>query len=227
MAMRALHHWPLDPFSRQARLALAEKKLDHELRLEKPWAEGGELRALNASGATPVLVDDAAGERRVICESRAILEYLEEAYPDAPLLPPGAAERAEARRLLTWFDRKFDSEVNAYILHEKLEKRAQNLGPPDPAALRAGREHLRWHMDYLSWLLESREGLAGPRYTLADVAAAAHLSCIDYFGDAPWDEFEPLKAWYQRVKCRPAFRPLLADRLPGFDPAGHYGDLDF
>ena len=134
---------------------------------------------------------------------------------------------AEARRLVDWFDRKYDGEVNAYLLHEKLEKRAQGLGSPDPAALRAGRDHLRWHLDYMAWLLESRDGLAGPRYTLADIAAAAHLSCADYLGDVPWDAFEPVKHWYQRVKCRPAFRGLLTDKLPGTPPSAHYADLDF
>ena len=128
---------------------------------------------------------------------------------------------------MDWFDRKFDGEVNAYLLHEKLEKRVQGLGSPDPAAIRQGREHLRWHLDHMAWLLESRDGLAGPRYTLADIAAAAHLSCVDYLGDVPWDEFEPVKQWYLRVKCRPAFRPLLTDKLPGTQPSEHYADLDF
>jgi glutathione S-transferase len=43
----------------------------------------------------------------------------------------------------------------------------------------------------------------------------------------PWDDFPPAKAWYERIKCRPAFRGLLADRLPGMAPANGYQDLDF
>ncbi|MHA6288101.1 FtsZ-binding protein FzlA [Maricaulis sp. CAU 1757] len=225
--MRILHHWPLDPFSRQVRLVLEEKSLRHEARTAAPWERPEELLKLNPAGLTPVLEDESGGGRRVIVETRAILEYLEETTPSPCLLPGGPAERAEARRLLDWFDRKYDGEVNAYLLHEKLEKRTQGLGSPDPAALRAGREHLRWHLDHMAWLLESRDGLAGPRYTLADIAAAAHLSCADYLGDVPWDEFETVKSWYQRVKCRPAFRGLLADKLPGVTPAAHYADLDF
>ena len=206
---------------------LEEKSLRHDLQLEVPWERPDDLLSLNPAGTTPVLVDEGGGGRRVIVESRAILEYLEETTPSPCLLPGGPAERAEARRLVDWFDRKYDGEVNAYLLHEKLEKRAQGLGSPDPAALRAGREHLRWHLDHMAWLLEARDGLAGPRYTLADIAAAAHLSCADYLGDVPWDEFEPVKQWYSRVKCRPAFRGLLADKLPGVPAAAHYADLDF
>ena len=225
--MRVLHFWPLDPFSRQVRVALDEKSLKHQLQLETPWEQADHLQSLNPAGTTPVLVDESGGGRRVIIETRAILEYLEETSPSPCLLPGGPADRAEARRLMDWFDRKFDGEVNAYLLHEKLEKRVQGLGSPDPAAIRQGREHLRWHLDHMAWLLESRDGLAGPRYTLADIAAAAHLSCVDYLGDVPWDEFEPVKQWYLRVKCRPAFRGLLTDKLPGTQPSEHYADLDF
>lgn len=225
--MRVLHFWPLDPFSRQVRVALDEKSLKHQLQLETPWERADDLLSLNPAGTTPVLVDESGGGRRVIIETRAILEYLEETSPSPCLLPGGPADRAEARRLMDWFDRKFDGEVNAYLLHEKLEKRVQGLGSPDPAAIRQGREHLRWHLDHMAWLLESRDGLAGPRYTLADIAAAAHLSCVDYLGDVPWDEFEPVKQWYLRVKCRPAFRGLLTDKLPGTQPSEHYADLDF
>lgn len=225
--MRVLYHWPLDPGSRQVRIALAEKGLAFELELERFWERSEAFAALNPTGLPPVLVEDAKGARLAISEPRAILEYLEEVQPDPALLPGNAADRAEARRLAQWFDRKFDSEVNAFLLHEKLEKRIQGLGGPDMDAIRAGRDYLRWHLDYLSALLEQRDGLAGPRFTLADLAAAAHLSCVDYLGDVPWDDFEPVKAWYARIKCRPSFRDLLADRLPGMAPADGYLDLDF
>ena len=221
--MRVLHHWPLDPWSRQVRLALAEKQLGFELELQRFWDAPDDLTALNPTGLPPVLVD---GDH-VIAETRAILEYLEETTPDPALLPGGPAERAEARRIAQWFDRKFDAEVNAFLLHEKLEKRVQGLGAPDMEAIRAGKDYLRWHLDYLSGLLEVRDGLAGPRWSLADLVAAAHLSCMDYLGDVPWSDFPPARDWYQRIKCRPSFRALLADRLPGMSPADGYQDLDF
>ena len=222
-----LHHFPLDPFSRQARLALGEKRLPFVERVERYWERPETLEALNPSGMTPVLIDGRGDERVVVCEVRAVLEHLEERLPEAPLLPIDAAGRGEARRLLEWFDRKFHNEVNSFLLHEKMEKRLFGLGAPDLANLRAGREALRTHMQALEGLLGERDWLAGEALSLGDIAAAAHLSVIDYMGEVPWPDFPLTKTWYARFKSRPAFRPLLADRLPGLPPASHYDDLDF
>jgi glutathione S-transferase len=224
---RTLHHFPLDPFSRQARLALGEKRLPFREVIERYWERPESLAALNPSGLTPVLVETNGPEQVIACESRAILEHLEEQYPEVPLLAAGAAERAEARRLVQWFDRKFDYEVNGLILHEKMEKRLLGLGSPDPAALRQGREALRDHLAYAEHLLQGRGWLAGAEISLADIAAAAHLSTIDYMGEVPWDAFPAARTWYARIKSRPCFRPLLGDRQPGLPPSAHYHDLDF
>jgi glutathione S-transferase len=226
--LRTLHHFPLDPASRQVRLALGEKKLAYEEESERYWERRPEFLALNPSGLTPVLVETRDGQRIVVCEARAILEHLEETSPEPSLLSDDPAVRAEARRLMQWFDRKFDFEVNSLLIHEKMEKRLLGLGAPDFGALRQGREGLRVHLRYLETLLEARDWLAGsPRLTLADIAAAAHLSVIDYFGDVPWRDFPAVKTWYMKIKSRPAFRSLLGDRQPGLAPAGHYADLDF
>ena len=224
---RTLHHFSLDPFSRQVRLALGEKRLPFAEVIERYWERPEGLAALNPSGVPPVLIDRRGGSVLTLCESRAILEDLEERYPDTPLLSPRATERAEARRLQQWFDRKFDNEVNALILHEKMEKRLLGLGAPDLGVMRRGREALRSHMMMLERLLRERDWLAGATFGLADIAAAAHISVLDYMGEAPWDDFSATRAWYARAKSRPAFRPLLADRLAGLPPAPHYDDLDF
>lgn len=220
---RLLHHFPLDPASRQVRLALGEKRLAFTEQAARYWERPAELVALNPSGLTPVMVEGDL----VLCESRAILDHLEETYPEPPLLGRQPEERAEARRLLQWFDRKFDYEVGGFLLHEKMEKRLLGLGAPDLTSLRQGRDALRSHMIYLEGLVARRDWLAGKRLSLADFAAAAHLSVIDYFGDVPWADFPGVKTWYMKLKSRPAFRPLLADRWPGLTPAAHYADLDF
>lgn len=224
---RLLHHFPLDPGSRQVRLALGEKRLAFVEVVERYWEERPEFLALNPSGLPPVLIEDEDGQRVVVCESRAILEHLEERSPEPALLPRDPGDRAEARRLVQWFDRKFDAEVNAFLIHEKMEKRLLGMGSPEYAAMRRGRDMLRYHLQYMEHLLEQRDWLAGRRLSLADLAAAAHLSIVDYFGDMPWSDFPTAKTWYMKVKSRPAFRPLLSDRWPGLPPAGHYDDLDF
>jgi glutathione S-transferase len=225
---RTLHHFPLDPASRQVRLALGEKRLPFTEVQVRYWERPRELTKMNPSGMIPVLVEQAEGKPPlVLCESRAILGHLEDAYPEPALLADDPAERAEARRLLTWLERKFEFEASGYILHEKIEKRLLSLGPPDLSNLRLGRDALKRHLFVFDELLQAREWLAGKRLSLADFACAAHLSVIDYFGDLPWREFPALKTWYMKLKSRPAFRPLLADRWPGLAPAGHYDNLDF
>ncbi|HET9159684.1 MAG TPA: glutathione S-transferase family protein [Caulobacteraceae bacterium] len=224
---RTLHHFPLDPASRQVRLALGEKRLPFAEVAVRVWEQPADLLALNPSGMVPVLVETRGGKPLAICENRAILEHLEESEPEPPLLGRELSDRAEVRRLMHWFDRKFDGEVNAFLLQEKMEKRLMGLGAPELSAMRRGREALRFHLGYAESLLQARDWLAGPRLSLADFAAAAHLSVIDYFGDVPWRDYRALKTWYMKLKSRPCFRPLLADRWPGMAPAGHYDDLDF
>ncbi|MHB8528562.1 MAG: FtsZ-binding protein FzlA [Caulobacteraceae bacterium] len=224
---RTLHHFPLDPASRQARLALGEKRLAFTEEVERYWERPAAFTKLNPSGVTPVLVEESSSGRVVVCEIRPILEHLERESPEHDLLGESAADRAETRRLMQWFDRKFDNEVNAFLLHEKLEKRLLKMGAPDLSNMRQGRDALRVHLAYLEGLLQERDWLAGRRLSLADFAAAAHISVLDYFGDVPWRDFAATKTWYMKVKSRPAFRPLLSDRWPGLTPAGHYDDLDF
>ena len=224
---RILLHFPLDPFSRQVRLALGEKKLAYVEQVERYWERPESLTSLNPTGMPPVLVEGQGAHRIVACETRAILEFLEENHPALPLLARDPRERAEARRVQDWFDRKFHNEVNAYLLYEKMEKRLLGLGAPDLAGIRRGREALRTHMAYIDALLDEREWIAGRRMSLGDITAAAHLSVIDYVGEAPWDSFKNARTWYMKIKSRPCFRPLLSDRLPGLPPAPHYHDLDF
>jgi glutathione S-transferase len=224
---RTLHHFPLDPASRQVRLALGEKRLAFTEIAVRYWERPRELTKLNPSGMIPVMVESGEGEPLVLCESRAILDHLEETNPEPALLGRDARERAEARRLITWFDRKFEYEAGGFLLHEKIEKRLLGLGAPELANLRQGREGLKTHLIYIEKLLDDREWLAGKRLSLADFAGAAHLSVIDYFGDVPWGDFPSAKTWYMKLKSRPCFRPLLTDRWPGLAPAAHYDDLDF
>lgn len=222
--MRYLYHLPLSAPCRKARLVLAEKRLPFELRLEKVWEEREEFLELNPAGTVPTLLEDNG---LAVPGSGVICEYLEEAYPDTPLMGQTLAERVEVRRLLAWFDDKFDTEVTRNLAGEKYHKRMAGRGQPDAAALRSGYAALREHLDYLGWLAEHRKYLAGTSISLADFAAAAHLSVLDFTGDVDWKRSPPAREWYARIKSRPSFRPLLADRVAGMTPPEHYADLDF
>ncbi len=223
-----LHHFPLDPASRQARLALGEKRVVFEEVIVRYWEPDSGIDRLNPSGQPPVLVVEETGKQKlVLSEIGAVIGWLQDNFAAPALMSDDPVERAEVRRLRQWFDRKFDYEVNALLLHEKMEKRLLGLGAPALANIRAGRDALKLHMQYIERLLSDRDWLAGKRLSLADMAAAAHLSVIDYFGDVPWNDFTLARTWYMKLKSRPCFRPLLADRWPGLAPAPHYHDLDF
>ena len=229
--MAILHHYPFCPQSRFVRLVLAEIGMESQTVEERPWERRPEFLATNPAGTTPVLRDG----QLAVPGAAVIAEYLDETrglgLNGRRLLPEGPAERVEVRRLLDWFLVKFHDEVSGYLVTEKIYKRFMPTngggGAPDMAAIRAARTNVRYHLKYIGYLVATRNWLAGDDLTYADLAAAAHLSAADYLGDVPWDEDDSAKAWYARVKSRPAFRALLADRVPGMAPPAHYADLDF
>ena len=223
-----LFHFAFDPGSRAVRLALGEARMEFSETPVRPWEDGCPVAAMNPSGMPPVLqVTDAGKDPLTLCEPAAILGWLEERTSEPFLLPVDAAERAEVRRLLAWFERRFTDEVNAVLLHERMEKPLLRLGPPEARALRAGREALKSHLTMMEGLLTRRDALAGRRISQADIVAAAHLSVLDYFGEVSWAAYPEVKTWYMKLKSRPSFRPLLADRFPGVQASAWYHDLDF
>src|SRR5438105_4932274 len=222
--MRVLYHLTLSPSARKVRLVLAEKNLDFTLKLEKTWERRAEFLALNPAGEVPVLIEP---DGTVLADAAAIAEFLDEVYRDKLLLGINPVDRAEVRRLIAWFDVKLNHEVTENLVGEKIMKRFLGSGEPSSAAIRAGKANLGYHLDYIGYLVERRRWLAGDHFSVADIAAAAHLSSLDYLGDVPWDAHEPAKEWYARIKSRPSFRSILSDHMPGVPPPKHYADLDF
>lgn len=223
--MRTLYHYPLCPFSRKVRLVLAEKKLDYGLEMEKFWERRPEFININYAGTVPVLTDLNGTH---IAESTAIVEYLEDAYPAPALLPEDLSQRAEARRLMSWFDDRFAREISLALAFEKSFKRHYDkTSSPNSTVIRESKQKIHQYMEIISWLVDHRRWLAGDQLSLADLTAAAHLSIIDYLGDVPWEHHPIAKDWYARIKSRPSFRSLLTDQVPGQKPVAHYTDLDF
>lgn len=230
--MALLYHHPLCPHSRFIRLVLDEFGMDVELIEERAFERRHEFLVMNPAGTTPVFVEEQIGP---VPGSSVIAEYLDEtrglALGERRLLPLDPRGRVEVRRLVEWFNDKMHSEVTGYLVTEKIFKRYMSAemggGPPDMAAIRAARSNVRYHLAYVGYLMASRNWLAGDRLSFADLAAAAQFSVADYLGDVPWQENETAKNWYARVKSRPSFRSILADRVAGMDPPAHYEDLDF
>lgn len=232
--MHTLTHFRLCPFSRSIRIALAELGFEVALEEERPWEPRPQFLALNPAGELPIL---ALADGPMVCGAYAISEYLGALPHDTldhaaliELFPGDLDEQAEVRRLIDWFHRKFDREVTREILHEKVYARLRSGGEahaPDAEVMRAIRANLRYHLKYLDFLTHQRKWLAGDAFSFADIAAASHLSSIDYLGEMAWETIPAAKSWYGRIKSRRALRAILADRIAGQPPPAHYADLDF
>lgn len=224
--MRKLFQYPLCGFSRIVRFILAEKRLDYEMVYEMPWDPSDDLFEHNMTGSLPVLLDMSG---LAISGVSAIREYLEEVYPEVSLIGEDFQQRAESRKIADWFANEFYYEVYYPIINEKILKRFSKDADkrPDPACVRASCSKLINHLEYIAWLVDHRNWLAGKDFSIADISAASFISVLDYLGIIQWQKYDIVKNWYVRIKSRPSFRGILCDNLPQVPPAKDYANLDF
>lgn len=223
--MKTLYHYTLCPYSRKVRISLCEKKIKFACELEKPWEKRNEFIKLNEFGTVPVLLEE---DGTVISGSIAIDEYLESTYSEVKLLGKNLAEMNNVRKYVSFFDQRFYADVTKNLVFEKYLKRYYDkYSSPNSVAIREGIKYLNEYFEYISWLVESNEWIAGDFFSLADIAAASHISVIDYVGEVPWDKFPEVKIWYLKIKSRPSFREILADRIFSITPSDWYDKLDF
>lgn len=214
--MRRLLHVLMSPPCRLVRLMLAEKRLACDL-----------VPSHDPLVHLPVFTDL---DGTTVTGIWAAIDHLENTYPEYPLVPDDAAGRGETLRLLDWIMTRFHEQVTQRIVYEKAAQShtgALFRRAPSMEAVRQGRDALKSTLDALSPMVEERGYLAGREVTLADLALAAHLSALDYYGEIPWTDHPAIAEWYTRMKSRPSFRPLLSDRVPGQPPALNYAELDF
>jgi glutathione S-transferase len=208
-----------------------EKSIHFTLIKEEFWLERDVFIALNPSGQLPILIENDS--KTIISDVYPVFEYLEEISSQNPLLPKSPLERAEVRRLLWWFHGKFYREVSNALLTERVWKRMTKQEYPDSAVIRSAISLLPEHILYIANLLRGRDWLAGHRMSAADLAAAAHISVVDFLGNMPWkhqnhsNALDAVREWYARIKSRPSFRALTTDIVQGFTPPLHYADPDF
>ena len=219
-----LYHYPLDPFCRRVRLTLLEKEIPIGLILEKVWERRPLFLEKNPLGTEPLLVEP---DGHTLSGANAICEYINEIKTVPNLLGETPRGRAEVRRLTEWFDVKFYRDVYRNIVYEKVHKRFSRGLTPDSKILHNGYNNLAFHLEYLDWLTEQNNYLAGDAFSMADISAAANLSILDYLGDIPWDDYKNAKLWYSKIKSRPSFKDILKDHIKGILPAHHYANLDF
>jgi glutathione S-transferase len=206
---------------------MAAKDIGIELIQENFWERRKEFIAINSAGTVPVLFDNS--NSAIICNSSTIIEYIEEKHTETEnFLGDSILKRAEVRRIQNWFDEKFYQEVSKHVLNERFFNRyLPGVNSPNSEVLRVARRNLNAHLSYIEYLLEGRKYLAGDEVSVADFAAAAQISVLDYFGDINWNHYAPAKDWYSLIKSHKFFNETLKDRIPNITPPEWYSKLDF
>ena len=170
--MNTLYHLPFSANSRLVRVALSEKKIDVKLIVEPIWERRDSFLSLNPEGQVPVLLTN---QNIPLSGASVIIEWLEDISLERSLIGKDINFRAEARRIMFWFNNKFSSEVESSIVYEKIMKVFMGKGNPDANILRVGRKNLITHMQYIDWLSKNRDWLAGTSFSIADISASANL----------------------------------------------------
>ena len=230
--MIELYHYPNSTCAQKINLCLFEKELTvqrHLVDLSEFRHLEPEFLRLNPSGMVPVLVDDG----RVIPESRVINEYLEERFPDRPLLPADPYARARVRLWTKFIDEVpnlavFLPTFNTFLRPLFLRRAAEELdelAARMPDRKRAGRwprlvrdgfpeddiisayEALKSTVDRMETALANGPWLAGEAYTLADVDMIPFIMRTEHLGRKDlWEKRRPrVRDWLVRVKRRPSF----------------------
>jgi glutathione S-transferase len=198
--MIRLHWHPFSIIPRRVRILLREKSIPHEeveIDVYRRAQRGPEFRRLNPFGQIPVLEDDDL----VICESVAILEYLEERFPEPRFLSADVATRAITRQFMLWSG---DYTIGPW------EVWMRPVFAPDAPVGAAGREKARddiaAHLDVLEQRLSGRDWLID-RYSLADICYAPFLTVLDRVALGDLVDARPaVAAWVKRLLDRPAVR---------------------
>ena len=203
--MKLLTH-PVSLFPLRVAIALHEKGVSYDGVLTDPGEAAPEFLGMNPFGQIPVLVDGDI----TIAESMAILEYLEEKFPEPALAPSDLRQRAEMRQLMGW-------STDYWYAHWRnwLAPRIGGDGSWSEESVEAARAGLCLHLDLLERNLESRAWLVGD-YSLADICYAPLVLSLERvgFGDA-FEARPKVRDWLRRLEARKAVADALAAHASG------------
>ncbi len=176
------------PYALRTRMVLAEKRLPYdriEIDLKNKPAD---FHKVSPYGKVPVLVD---GETRLY-ESAIVNEYLNEKYPDPPLMPPTPEGRAYLR---IWVDF-----ANNHLMPAGFRAR-QAEGDKREEAMAA---FLR-HLGTMEQEIDGKRWLAGEQYSLGDIAFAPVFARLMQEEGFDWARFPNLDGWFERISARPSW----------------------
>lgn len=231
--MLELYHYDHSTAAQKIRIALAEKKLDwesHHLDTSVAKREhfSPEYLKINPRGIVPTLVHDG----KAIRESQVILEYLDDAFPERPLRPVGAYDKATMRLWTKLIDEGLH--VNSRIVGmcivvrhakaaagpEELEKYLNDMPETvrkenDRINIKEGLEspllpravsYFRSVFEDMNTTLAKSPCLAGETFSLADISLGVYVTRLKSFQMAPlWSNMTHLNEWYERFIARPSY----------------------
>jgi glutathione S-transferase len=201
--MMTLYDFLPCPFGQKVRIVLAEKGLSYEL-VEIDLTQGEqrrpEFRRLNPFGRVPVLVD----EDTTIYDSSIIAEYLEDEYPEPPLLPAvgSSALRSQARTWEDIADTSFTPQVGQLML--ELSKAESERDPNKILRLQQWIEQM---LSFLNHQLQGQDFLAS-QFSVADIGFVPRLLVLKELGVDPAANRGNVDGWLKRLLDRPSIQNL-------------------
>ena len=242
--MIELYHFGFSTCSQKVRLVLAEKGLDfvsHEVDLLGGAQHDPEYVKLNPNHVVPTLVHDGTA----LIESTLINEYLDDAFPAAPMRPSDPRGRHSVRLWTKLLDEKVQAAIAVvtfaigprnFLLQQPAEVRDANIDAiPDPAQRAARRSVIERGVEAPEFagalatmvaFLDRVEAattpggwLSGDSFGLADAAALPYVLRLDHLAMGPLlstDARPALADWYGRVRARRSFETAVASWAPEF-----------
>ena len=221
--MITLYHYYLCSSSRYVRLILEEHKIKYSTQLENYWKPQKDFLQLNPAGNLPVLVNE---ENFPVVGANACIEYIKDLDIRPKLFVNDYREKAEINRLVHWFDVIFKKEVFDPIIYEKVFSRIVDNITPNSQNIRAALKNLDFHIQYLNYLLNSKNYFIKDELTYLDFLAGANFSVLDFLGLLNLKGHKNLNEWYFKIKSRPSFKTLLKDQIVGINPHENYKNID-
>jgi glutathione S-transferase len=210
--MLTLVGFSMSNYHNKVKLALLEKGVPFQEELN--WASKDEATlACSPLGKVPFLRTGQGS----LCESQPILEYLEDAYPERPLLPPDPWERAKVRELIQFLD------LHLELVARRLYPQAFFGDKVSQGTLDKTRPELERNIAAFGRLAKFGPYLAGERFTMADCVGYVHLPLVSMAGKAIWGEDLlaglPVRDYLNLLGERETVRQVSAERKLNIEKA--------
>ncbi len=200
--MLKLYDFKSSPNCQRVKVVLAEKNLPYEIvpiDLRKQEQKTPEYLKLNPYGKVPVLTDDTT----VLYESLIINEYLEEKYPNPPLMPKDLGRKAKARILVDYGMAHFDSPYQKLRMELTKDPKEQNQQVIDSA-----KSDLKKLLQRFENEIGDQQYLMGD-FSLVDADLIPRFTRLEGFGILPDPSLPRLGKYMERMKARPSVKAIL------------------